>query len=172
MDLFKVYCIGRQFMTEDSAVMISFSSVWNLLYFWRSVSSDYSTQIVMDVTHKCSTATVNKHGIRVNMLCRKAAPLSFTLIPAQIESEPVHTKAYHAMLRALQNKSLEAVWRWDRHACTSGSQAISPILYTGIAHLIFYIPHPIFYIPYPKFYIPYPKFYVPYPKFYVPYPKF
>ena len=33
MDLFKVYCIGLQFMTEDRAVMISFSSVWNLLNF-------------------------------------------------------------------------------------------------------------------------------------------
>ena len=46
MDLFKVYCIGRQFMTEDRAVMISFSSVWNLLNFWRSVASGYNTQIV------------------------------------------------------------------------------------------------------------------------------
>ena len=91
MDLFKVYCIGRQFMTKDSAVMISFSSVWNLLNFWRSVSSCYNTQIVMDVTHKCSTATVNKHTIGVNMLGGKAAPLSFTLIPAQTESKPVHT---------------------------------------------------------------------------------
>ena len=50
MDLFKVYCIGRQFMTKDSAVMISFSSVWNLLNFWRSVSSGYNTQIVHPVT--------------------------------------------------------------------------------------------------------------------------
>ena len=24
------------------------------------------------------------------------------------------------------NQSLEATWRWDRHACTSGSQVISP----------------------------------------------
>ena len=93
MDLFKVYCIGRQFMIEDCAVMISLSSVWNLLSLWRSVSSGYNTQIVMDVTHKCSTAAVNKHGIGVNMLGGKAAPLSFTLIPAQTESEPVHTEA-------------------------------------------------------------------------------
>ena len=59
----------------------------------------------MDITHKCSTAAVNKHGIRVNMLGCKAAPLSFTLIPAQTEFEPVlavHTKAYHAMRRALR----------------------------------------------------------------------
>ena len=86
MDLFKVYCIGRQFMTEDRAVMISFSSVWNLLNFWRSVASCYNTQIVMDITQKCSTAAVNKHAIGVNLLCCKAAPLTFTLIPAQTES--------------------------------------------------------------------------------------
>ena len=67
------------------AVMISFSSVWNLLNFWRSVASCYNTQIVMDVTHKCSTAAINKHAIRVNMLGGKAAPVTFTLIPAQTE---------------------------------------------------------------------------------------
>ena len=39
MDPFKVYCIGRQFMAKDRAVMIPFSSVRNLLNFWRSVSS-------------------------------------------------------------------------------------------------------------------------------------
>ena len=44
MDLFKVYCIGLQFMTEDGTVMISFSSVWSLLNFWRSVSSSYNKQ--------------------------------------------------------------------------------------------------------------------------------
>ena len=73
MDLFRVYCIGQQFMMEDRAVMISFSNVWNLLNFWKSVSSGYDTQIVMDVTHKCSTAAVNKHGIGVNILGGKAA---------------------------------------------------------------------------------------------------
>ena len=31
LDPFKVYCIGRQWPTEDSAVRISFSKVWNLL---------------------------------------------------------------------------------------------------------------------------------------------
>ena len=62
----------------------------------------------MDVTSKCSTAAVNKHAIGVNMLCGKAEPLSFTLtIPAQTESEPVHTEAYHAMQRPL--RALSAV---------------------------------------------------------------
>ena len=61
-------------MTEDRAVMISFSSVYNLLNFWRSVSSCYNTQILMDVTHKCSTASVNKHAIGVNMLGCDAGP--------------------------------------------------------------------------------------------------
>ena len=53
----------------------------------------------MDVTHKCSTAAVNKHGIGINMLGGKAAQLSFTLIPAQTESEVVHTEAYLALPR-------------------------------------------------------------------------
>ena len=44
-----------------------------------------------------------------------------------------------------KNQNLKATWRWDRHACTSGSQVISP-----------------------KNYVPYPKYYVPYPKYYVP----
>ena len=115
MDLFKVYCIGRQFMTEDRAVMISFSSVWNLLNFWRSVASCYNTQIVMDVTHKCSTAAINKHAIGVNMLGGKAAPVTFTLIPAQTESEATHTEAYHAMRKAL--RALTAVKTCDSCEC-------------------------------------------------------
>ena len=78
-------------MTEDSAVMISFSNVWNLLYFLRLMSSCYSTQIVMVVTHKCSTAAANKHVIRDNMLGCKASQLYFTLVPAQTECEAVHT---------------------------------------------------------------------------------
>ena len=72
----------------------------------------------MDVTHKCSTAAVNKHAndaITVDMLGSKAAPLSFTLIPAQTESEPVHTEAYHAMRRAL--RALTAVKTCDSCEC-------------------------------------------------------
>ena len=69
----------------------------------------------MDVTHKCSTAAVNKHGIGVNMLGGKAAPLSFTLIPAQTESEPVHTEAYYAMRRAL--RALTSVKTCDSCEC-------------------------------------------------------
>ena len=68
------------------------------------------------------------------------------------------------------NQSLESCWRWDLHACTSGSQAIHPIFY--ILYLIFYISPPKFYIPPPKFYVPHLKFYVSPPKFYVPHLKF
>ena len=88
MDLFRVYCIGWQFMTEDCTVMISSSNAWNLLNFWRSVSSCYYTQIVMEVTHKCSTAVDNKHCIRFNMVGSKAAQLSFKLNPRQYILRP------------------------------------------------------------------------------------
>ena len=49
------------------------------------------------------------------MLGGKAAPLSFTLIPAQTESEEVHTEAYHAMRRAL--RALTAVKTCDTCEC-------------------------------------------------------
>ena len=63
----------------------------------------------------CSTTGVNKHCIRVNMLGSKAAPLSFTLIPAQSESEPVHTEAYHAMWRALRAlTAVKTCYLWVR----------------------------------------------------------
>ena len=116
--------------------MISFSSAWNLLNFWRSVSSCYNTQIVMDVTHKCSTAAVNKHGIGVNLLSGKAAQLSFTLIPAQTESEPVHTEAYHAMLRAL--RALTAVKTCDSCECC---RCISDLLTDHIVKCALRSPH-------------------------------
>ena len=82
------------------------------------MSSGYNTQIVMDVshvTHKCSTTAINKHAIVVNMLSGKAAPLSNTLIPAQTESETVHTEAYHAMLTDL--RALTAVKTCDGCEC-------------------------------------------------------
>ena len=82
MYLFRMYCIRGQFAIEDHTVMITFSNVWNLLKFWLFVSSDYNMQAMMDVTHKCSTAAVEKHSIRVNMLggkCSKAVPLSSPL---------------------------------------------------------------------------------------------
>ena len=46
----------------------------------------------MDVTHKCSTATVSKQGVGVNILGGKAAPLSFNLIPAQTETLHLNPK--------------------------------------------------------------------------------
>ena len=88
MDLFRVYCISRKFMTEDHTVMISFSlmsEMYSTSGDWCPVcppDSSYNMQIVMDVTHKCSTAAVNKHSIRSNMLDGKAAPLSFILFLA------------------------------------------------------------------------------------------
>ena len=95
--------------------MTLLSNVWNVLNFWRSVSSCYNTKIVMEVTHKCSTASVNKHAFRVNFLSGKAALLSFTLIPAQIESKAMHTEAYHTMQRAL--RALTAVKICKSYGC-------------------------------------------------------
>ena len=66
LDLFKVYCICKQFMDRDLNMMISFSNVWDLLNIWHSLASCYNLQIVCDVTSKCSTAAVNKHAMGVN----------------------------------------------------------------------------------------------------------
>ena len=123
-------------MTEGCAVMIFFSSVWNLLNFWRSVASSYNKQIVMDVTHKCSTAAVNNHAIGVNMLEGKAAPVTFILIPAQTESEAVHTEAYHAMRRAL--RALTAVKTCDSCECC---RCISDLLTDHIVKCALRSPH-------------------------------
>ena len=51
------------------------------------------------------TATVNKDGIGVNMLCGKGVPVPFTSVPAQTESKAVHSEAYNAMRRALRSFS-------------------------------------------------------------------
>ena len=50
------------------------------------------------------------------MLGGKAAPLTFTLIPAQTESEAIHTEAYHAMRKAL--RALTAVKTCITTECT------------------------------------------------------
>ena len=49
------------------------------------------------------------------MLDGKAAQLSFTLIPAQMESEAVHTESYHVKRRAL--RALLAVKTCDTCEC-------------------------------------------------------
>ena len=90
----------------------------------------------MDVIHKCSTAAVNKHAIGVNMLGGKAAPLSFTLIPAQTESKAVHTEAYHAMRRAL--RALTAVKTCDSCECC---RCISDLLTDHIVKCALRSPH-------------------------------
>ena len=96
MDLPKVHSVGRQSTTEDRAVTISLSiSFWNLLNF---CSSSYLAQIGIDVIHNLST----KYGIGTNMLGGKAAPVSFTLIPAHPESELLETEAHNAMSRTLR----------------------------------------------------------------------
>ena len=90
----------------------------------------------MDVIHKCSTAAVNKHAIGVNMLGGKAAPLSFTLIPAQTESKAVHTEAYHTMRRAL--RALTAVKTCDSCECC---RCISNLLTDHIVKCALRRPH-------------------------------
>ena len=47
---FRIYCIGRQFMTEDRAVMISFSNVWNLL-----TSGDWCPDVLDFKAELCQT---------------------------------------------------------------------------------------------------------------------
>ena len=87
MDLFRVYWFGRQFMPEDSIVMISLSNLWNLPNFWQLMSSSYNT--CCNGLHPQALQSSNqqgKDGIGVNMLGGKPASLSFTLIPAQTES--------------------------------------------------------------------------------------
>ena len=72
----KIFVSGANSMTEDLAV-ISFSKIWSLLNVCPPrralVSSCYKTQIIIDVTnqHKCSTSTIDKHCIGVNMVTRQ-----------------------------------------------------------------------------------------------------
>jgi hypothetical protein len=48
------------------------------------------------VTSKASTAALNKLGFGVNMLGGHFAPWTYTLIPAETESEAMYTAAYSA----------------------------------------------------------------------------
>ena len=70
------------------------------------------------------------------MLGGKAAPLIFTLIPAQTESKAVHTEAYHAMRRAL--RALTAVKTCDSCECC---RCISDLLTDHIVKCALRSPH-------------------------------
>jgi hypothetical protein len=96
IDLFKPYVIGRQIIAADRTVFMSFATCWDLLSIFRSLAAGYLVQLQTDVTYKASTAALNKLGFCVNMLGWHFAPWSYTLIPAETESEAMYTAAYSA----------------------------------------------------------------------------
>jgi hypothetical protein len=54
LELFKVYCIGKQTMSSDRTVFLTFTTVWNLLNFWRSVGTGFDVQLHGDVAATAS----------------------------------------------------------------------------------------------------------------------
>ena len=94
MDLHKVYIlvIGHQILASDRTVFLMFANTFDLLNLFRSVASGYDTQLCGDVTSKASQAALNKLGFGVNMLGSSFAPLSFTLMPAECESQRLIVK--------------------------------------------------------------------------------
>ena len=89
-------------MEHDRTVFLTFSNIWNLLNFWRALSSGYDVQLFGDVTSKASTAALNKLGFGVNMLGNRFAPLSFTMIPAETESSAAYSAAYEVTKSAVR----------------------------------------------------------------------
>jgi hypothetical protein len=67
--------------------------MWDLLSIFRSLAAGYLVQLQTDVTSKASAAALNKLGFGVNMLGRHFAPWTYTLIPAETESEAMYTAA-------------------------------------------------------------------------------
>ena len=51
VDCFKVYCIGRVFVTEQHGVTLVFANIYNLLNLFRSIGSGYIVTLQGDVTH-------------------------------------------------------------------------------------------------------------------------
>ncbi len=100
IDLFKPYVIGRQFLETDSTMFLSVATCWNQLSIFCSLAARYLVQLQCDVTSKVSTAALNKLGFGVNMLGGHYAPYTFTLIPAETETEATCTAAYSASKKA------------------------------------------------------------------------
>ena len=86
VDCFKVYCIGRVFVAEQRGVTLVFANIYNLLNLFRSIGSGYNVTLQGDVTHKASSAALNKLVYGTNHLGGHFAPLVHALIPAESES--------------------------------------------------------------------------------------
>jgi hypothetical protein len=115
IDLFKPYVIGRQSLASDRTMFLSVATCWDLLSIFRSLAAGYLVQLQCDVTSKASTAALNKLGFGVNMLGGHFAPWTYTLIPAETESEAIYFAAYSASKKA--TRKLMRMRLCDKEEC-------------------------------------------------------
>jgi hypothetical protein len=74
-------------------VFLSVATSWDLLSIFRLLAAGYLVQLQCDVTSKVSTAALNKLGFGVSMLGGHYAPWTYTLMPAETESEAMYSAA-------------------------------------------------------------------------------
>ena len=117
LDLFKVYCIGKQIMGSDRTVFLTFATGYNILNLWRAVGTGYDVQLHGDVTGKASTLALSKLAFGVNMLGAHYAPLSTSLIHADSESSGAYVQAYRALKNAV--RYFICIKLCDDHRCTT-----------------------------------------------------
>ena len=89
VDCYKFYCIGRVFaVAEERSVNLFFANIYNLLNLFPPISngSGYNARVQGDVTHKASSAALNKLVNSTNRLDGHFAPLVHALVPAESES--------------------------------------------------------------------------------------
>ncbi len=75
MDLFKVYCIGKQIMGSNHTVFLTFATGYNL-NLCSATRTSYDMQLHSNVTGKASNLAFSKLAFGVNMLGTHYAPLS------------------------------------------------------------------------------------------------
>ena len=86
VNCFKVYCLGSVLVAEQRGVTLVFANICNLLNLFRSIGSCYNVTLQGDVTHKASSAALNKLVYGTNRLGGHFAPLVHALIPAESKS--------------------------------------------------------------------------------------
>ena len=119
MSLIASALIGRQILASDRTVFLTCANAFDLLNLFRSVASEYDTQLCGDVTSKASQAALNKLGFGVNMLGSSFAPLSYTLMPSECESADAYREAYRATKVAVRRViSLPSCSKEDCATCT------------------------------------------------------
>ena len=98
-DLFQPFVIGRNLDPDADIVYLSFSSIWHLSNFFRTIGTGWLFQVNGDATYKVCRRGVALYSLGVNSVPHINNPVCWAIIP-EIESKEVIQGTWRAVQTA------------------------------------------------------------------------